>query len=83
MQPRSDTEQQGHRKAANLPADERLMRCPEVVNRVGLSRSAIYARVKAGTFPAPVSTGGNSVAWVASEIDQWISERIAARDAAQ
>lgn len=69
-------------KAQNLASSERLLRCPDVLKRVGMCRSAMYAQIKAGTFPRPVPTGGNSVAWVESEIDQWIADRIAARDTA-
>lgn len=35
--------------------------------------------IKAGEFPAPVSLGGNSIAWVESEIDEWAEQRAAAR----
>ncbi|MEN3813536.1 AlpA family phage regulatory protein, partial [Chromobacterium piscinae] len=34
-----------------------------------------------GSFPAPVSLGGKSVAWLSSEIDSWMAGRIAARQA--
>ncbi|BCL75671.1 hypothetical protein JHS3_14070 [Jeongeupia sp. HS-3] len=60
-----------------------LLRLPEVNKRTALSRSSIYAAIAAGTFPAPVRLGGNSVAWVSSEIDAWIGERIAARGPAK
>jgi prophage regulatory protein len=36
---------------------------------------------KAGKFPRPVKVGSRN-AWVESEIDVWIAERIAARDTA-
>jgi prophage regulatory protein len=53
----------------------------EVEKRTGLSRSSIYARVKAGTFRRPVPDEvTHSVWWVESEIDAWIRARIAARD---
>jgi len=53
----------------------------EVERRTGMSRSSIYARMKAGTFPATVhDEDTHSVWWVASEIDAWIAARIAARD---
>lgn len=58
-----------------------LERLPWVRARTGLSRSEIYRRVAAGTFPAPVKLGERASAWPASEVDRWISERIAARDA--
>lgn len=54
----------------------------EVERRVGLSKSAIYARVKRKAFPEPVSdeqTG--SVWWLEHEIDEWQRARVKARDA--
>jgi prophage regulatory protein len=58
-----------------------------VEQRVAMKRSAIYARISAGTFPKPVPIGGTpgkatAVRWIASEIDAWIESRIAQRDAA-
>ena len=57
----------------------RLIKRPEVEARTGKSRTALYAAVRAGTFPAPVEIGPNSVAWVESEVDAWIEQRIATR----
>jgi prophage regulatory protein len=80
---REKAEAERAHKAENLANTERLLRCSEVLQRVGIGRSAMYARIKNGTFPRPVPTGSNSVAWVESEIDQWIADRIAARRAAE
>ena len=55
----------------------RLIRLPEVMARVGLSRSTIYNRIADGTFIAPVRLGEKSVAWLESDIDGWIQDRIA------
>lgn len=55
---------------------ETLIRLSEVKNRVGLSRSAIYAGIQAGTFPKPVPIGARSVGFVASEVEKWIQARI-------
>ena len=38
----------------------------------GLSRSTVCNRVATGNFPAPISLGGRSVGWVASEVDAWL-----------
>jgi predicted DNA-binding transcriptional regulator AlpA len=39
----------------------------------------MYARIKQGSFPAPIPLGtSHSVAWLASEIDAWIAERVRA-----
>jgi len=35
----------------------------------------------AGRFPKRVTLGGNRVAWLMCEVDAWVSERIAERDA--
>lgn len=54
----------------------RLIRLPEVKTRVGLSRSSIYMRISDGTFPAPVRLGEKSVAWLETDIDAWIQDRL-------
>ena len=58
-----------------------LERFPQVKARTGLGRSEIYRRIAAGQFPAPIKLGERASAWNAAEIDVWITERIAARDA--
>jgi prophage regulatory protein len=55
----------------------KLLRLPEVKLRVGLSRSTIYAKIAINEFPAPISLGARSVAWLSSEIQNWIDGRIA------
>jgi prophage regulatory protein len=53
--------------------DDRLLRLPEVKTKTGLSRTTIYRRVVARTFPRPVSMGNNMIAWRESEINEWIA----------
>lgn len=54
-----------------------ILRRKQVEARVGLSRSPIYARIKAGTFPKPVRLGdGRAVGWVEGEIDAWLADQI-------
>ena len=57
-----------------------LERLPSVKARTGLSRSEIYRRIAAGTFPAPVKLGERASAWNAAEVDRFIAGLIAARD---
>jgi prophage regulatory protein len=56
-----------------------LLRLPQVLERTGLRRANLYARIKRGEFPKPVSlgNGGRSVAWLSSEIEEWINHTIA------
>jgi prophage regulatory protein len=58
----------------------RILRRPDVEERTGLRRSAIYEAIAEGRFPAPINIGPKAVGWVESEIDSWVAERIAARD---
>jgi prophage regulatory protein len=51
----------------------RLIRLPEVMNRVGLKRSAIYQRMSEGRFPRSRSMGTRCTVWVESEIDEWLN----------
>lgn len=53
-------------------APPRLLRLPEVINRVGLRRSAIYQRMSEGRFPKCHSLGPKCSVWVEAEINAWI-----------
>ncbi len=53
----------------------KILRAPEVVARVGLSRVSIWRREKAGEFPARRRLGPNAVGWVEAEITAWIEAR--------
>lgn len=57
----------------------RFLRLPEVMDLTGLSRSTLYDSIKRGSFPAAVPLGGKSVAWLSTEVDAWMTERVAAR----
>ena len=60
----------------------RILRRRAVEARTGLSRSTLYERMSAGAFPRPVRLGEKSVGWLESEVDKWITDRVAERDAA-
>jgi prophage regulatory protein len=71
-------------KSKTIPApsaDLVLLRLPQVKTRTGLSRSELYRRIAMGTFPAPIKIGARASAWSSIEIECWIAERIAQRDA--
>ena len=54
-----------------------LIRRKEVERLTALSRSRIYALMAAGAFPKPVTLGVMSVAWLETEVREWIASRIA------
>jgi prophage regulatory protein len=57
----------------------KLLRLHDVRDATGLSRSSIYADPD---FPKPVKIGARAVAWVETEVRDWISARITARETA-
>ena len=56
----------------------RLLRRPEVEARTGLACSTIYLWMAEGRFPRPIRLGDHSVAWVESEIEEWLRKRVSA-----
>ncbi len=58
----------------------RLLRMTEVLELIPLSRSHLYRMIADGEFPRQVQLGARSVAWIESEIHQWMTDRIDQRD---
>lgn len=53
-----------------------FIRISNVVQRTGKSRSSIYRDMANKQFPRSVKIGDKTVAWLESDIDNWIEERI-------
>lgn len=49
-----------------------FMRLSDVMARTALSRTTIYRRIAAGSFPPPVPISDGLVAWYESDVDDWI-----------
>lgn len=50
---------------------------------IPFSRQHVARLIKQRRFPAPIKLGIGTNRWISSEIDEWIAQRKAARDAAQ
>ncbi|TOH82677.1 MULTISPECIES: AlpA family transcriptional regulator [Vibrio] len=62
----------------------RFLRLKEVMSLTGLGRSTIYKFMADETdFPKSVPLGGRAVAWVESEIEEWMESRLSMRDNAE
>ncbi len=59
--------------------EQHILRLPTVKAITGLSRSTIDLRMSEGSFPEKISLGSRAVGWLASEIQQWLDERISSR----
>lgn len=59
---------------------ERLIKLPEVLARVSLSKSSVYEMLGRNppAFPRPLKLSRRAVCWSDSSITKWIEERIAA-----
>lgn len=54
-----------------------LIRLSEVLKRTGYSKAWVYALMSRGQFPQSVKIGARAIAFIESEIDDWIDQRIA------
>jgi len=57
---------------------QQILKLIEIKKDTGLSGSSIYRMAKAGTFPKPIKLGERSSGWIASEVEQWLEDRITA-----
>jgi prophage regulatory protein len=54
-----------------------LLRLKKVLRRTGLTKTILYQKIKAGTFPASIPLTERTVAWISDDVDGWIEEHIA------
>ena len=62
-----------------LRVDRRILRRPEVEQKVGLKRAQIYTLMREDKFPKAIRLGTRAVGWDSVEIDQWILDRLRTR----
>ncbi|MEZ2378871.1 helix-turn-helix transcriptional regulator [Enterobacter sp. RCC_40] len=55
---------------------QNLIRLQEVRRRTGYSKAWIYRLMSEGKFPTSVKIGSRAIAFVESEVDDWINQRI-------
>ena len=55
---------------------ETFLRLPAVKKRTGFESSQIYKLIKQGQFPKQINLGPQSVAWLESEVSDWMEQRI-------
>ena len=50
---------------------DRILRLPAVLERTGLSRSTLYRKIKAGSFPKQVQISTRCAGWRDSDVSEW------------
>ncbi|MEG3145676.1 AlpA family phage regulatory protein [Sphingomonas sp. RT2P30] len=53
---------------------DRILRLKTVLDRTGLSRSTLYRKMEAGTFPDRVKIAARCAGWRESAVNAWIRD---------
>ena len=62
-----------HRDYEKLPG-EAVLRLPEVLGLVGLSRASVYAKVAERRFPSPIKLTAHASGWRVGDIRAWLAD---------
>jgi prophage regulatory protein len=54
---------------------ERLISMSVLLQRICLSKTQLYRKIKQGDFPRPIQIGERRVAFLESEVTEWIATR--------
>jgi prophage regulatory protein len=54
----------------------RFLRIAEVLNRVCLGKTTLYARVRLGQFPAPIKLSNTISVWIEDEVTAWMNDQL-------
>ena len=71
----TDEEERAMERTVTENTPDRLLRRTEVEKFCGISRSMIYALMRAGRFPTPIKISPRAVRWSQREIENWIAAR--------
>ena len=66
---------QFHNATSSAGSSDRFLRQPEVLQRIGVSWVTILRWEKQGLFPRRRKIGPRLVAWLESDINQWVTDR--------
>ena len=61
----------------NSKVSVRIMRKPETLKKLGLSKSTLHARINDGLLPPPVSLGARAVGFIEHEIEAVLAAIVA------
>ena len=64
--------------ANQMQGGEKLIRLPELLRTIGVSRATAYRYMESGRLPKPMKLSSRCVAWKASAINEWLAHLQAA-----
>ncbi|MFC4892239.1 helix-turn-helix transcriptional regulator [Pseudofrancisella aestuarii] len=53
-----------------------MLKIKEVIKQTSLSKSSIYRLIKNGSFPKQIKLSQHCSAWLESEINDWLLDRV-------
>jgi prophage regulatory protein len=68
-------------KMPELQEQRRLISKTDVLAQIPISTATMWREIAAGRFPKPVRIGARRIAFFQTEIDAWLAQRVAERDA--
>ncbi|WP_224798112.1 helix-turn-helix transcriptional regulator [Idiomarina abyssalis] len=54
---------------------DKIVKQPELIKALGVSRGTLFNMRRDGTIPAPRKISSRCVGWLQSEIDEWLKSR--------
>lgn len=57
----------------------KLLRKEQVLKSIPIGATTLYDEIAKGRFPQPIKIGSRASAWIKSEIDAWLAQRVAQR----
>lgn len=58
---------------------DRFVKLRDVVDRLGIARSTLYDMIASGEFPEPIVLRNRLHCWLESDIEEYMSQKIAQR----
>lgn len=58
-----------------MDSDEKIYRVNEVIEKTGLPKSTLYAKMKDGDFPRPIKLGKRAVGWKSKKVHLWVETK--------
>ena len=55
---------------------DRFLRLRQVEDKIGFGKSWVYRQIQLQQFPPSIRLNSRHVAWLESEVDAWIHQRI-------
>jgi prophage regulatory protein len=60
---------------------DQILRLPQLLGWLNMSRSWLYSEIASGRFPAPLKLGARAIGWRHSDVQAWLDSRSRTEDA--